>query len=379
MWLGIVIHAAANHLAITTTLPWRDSETSIIADLLSLIIHAFRMPLFFIISGLLLALMIKKYGPAETLKRRLRRLALPFIVFWPIIFILTVLLIAAFINVMNTGKIELSIAPLMHPEDHNVKIHTLHLWFLYYLIWLSIIASIMPKVLRMLFKRRSQKIMQALTHKIFEAIAGSIFGVFILALPSASISTGYKNGIIQPDGSLMINIIELLHHGIFFLFGYLLYHSYNSLNSRYSRYYKRYLIIAIVSTIGYLSFIASKSILNLSETLFNFASGYYYNCLAWLWSFAFLGLFSRYLSLPNKLLGYMAESAYWVYLIHMLGTIGFGVLLSQVHLGAIPKMLVNIILTSIFCITTYQLFVRHSFIGIFLNGKNNIPNHTREP
>ncbi|MFP5392460.1 MAG: hypothetical protein ACLGI6_13100, partial [Gammaproteobacteria bacterium] len=51
MWLGIVLHAAVNHITASAPIPWRDSQTSPLADLLMLFIHSFRMPVFFILAG----------------------------------------------------------------------------------------------------------------------------------------------------------------------------------------------------------------------------------------------------------------------------------------------------------------------------------------
>lgn len=34
MWLGIVLHLALNHMKAPTTVPWKDYDTSVIADLI---------------------------------------------------------------------------------------------------------------------------------------------------------------------------------------------------------------------------------------------------------------------------------------------------------------------------------------------------------
>jgi glucan biosynthesis protein C len=92
MWLGIVLHVAINHTTGPSALPWRDSQTTPLADLLLLFIHAFRMPAFFILAGYFVALLIAGRGYPGMLTHRLRRLALPFAIFWPILIVCTTLL-----------------------------------------------------------------------------------------------------------------------------------------------------------------------------------------------------------------------------------------------------------------------------------------------
>jgi hypothetical protein len=52
MWLGVVLHVSLNHIVGDSPAPWRDPQTTLIADLLIAFIHAFRMPVFFIFASL---------------------------------------------------------------------------------------------------------------------------------------------------------------------------------------------------------------------------------------------------------------------------------------------------------------------------------------
>jgi glucans biosynthesis protein C len=101
----------------------------------------------------------------------------------------------------------------------------------------------------------------------------------------------------------------------------------------------------------------------------SFWLAYAYNCCTWFWTLGIIGAFTRYFSMQGPILKYLAESSYWVYLVHMLGTIGFGALMCNLALPAVLKMLLNICLTTMICLSTYHLFVRHTFIGRLLNGK----------
>ena len=58
MWLGIVLHVAAIHMVNDSPLPWRDERTTVAAELLTAFIHAFRMPVFFILAGFFVAFLV---------------------------------------------------------------------------------------------------------------------------------------------------------------------------------------------------------------------------------------------------------------------------------------------------------------------------------
>jgi len=58
-----------------------------------------------------------------------------------------------------------------------------------------------------------------------------------------------------------------------------------------------------------------------------FVVAFVYGCASWLWSFALIGAFLRYLPRQNAFLRYLSDSSYCVYLVHMLCTIGSGALL----------------------------------------------------
>jgi glucans biosynthesis protein C len=94
-----------------------------------------------------------------------------------------------------------------------------------------------------------------------------------------------------------------------------------------------------------------------------------YGCTSWLWSFALIGAFVRYLPQQSARLKYLAESSYWAYLVHMLGTIGFGALMFQWPLHALGKMALNMLATTVFCLLSYELLVRGRLIGRLLNGQ----------
>ncbi|MCS7468115.1 acyltransferase family protein [Stieleria sp. ICT_E10.1] len=75
MLLGIVLHAALSF----SPIPWtvKDSQTSEFYSVLFAVVHGFRMPLFFMLSGFFTAMLWRKRGLGGLIKQRLKRIALP--------------------------------------------------------------------------------------------------------------------------------------------------------------------------------------------------------------------------------------------------------------------------------------------------------------
>ena len=76
MLLGIALHAAIPY---APGFPWaiQDSQTSEVFTVLFMIIHGFRMPLFFLISGYFTMMMWRQRGLGALLRQRALRILLP--------------------------------------------------------------------------------------------------------------------------------------------------------------------------------------------------------------------------------------------------------------------------------------------------------------
>ena len=78
MLLGIVLHAS---LAYVPGIPWpvQDSQQTRWLGLLFLVIHGFRMPLFFLVSGYFTAMLWQRRGPMAMLQHRFKRVFVPLV------------------------------------------------------------------------------------------------------------------------------------------------------------------------------------------------------------------------------------------------------------------------------------------------------------
>lgn len=364
MWLGIVLHVAINHTTINATgLPWRDAAQSPVADFLLLFIHAFRMPAFFMLAGFLAAMLVDTRGVGAMFRNRLRRIALPFAVFWPFLLVGMGVLAVAFVHMMTYGTFGLE-PGLMPRRPGSSAFNTMHMWFLYELMWLSTLAAIACAL-----APRLPAVLVRGWHRAWQLLVSRGWGVLLLALPLALAGAGFENGMAANTGSFIPHPPTLLQNGIFFACGWTLYLGRDEALARCARLGWRYLLAGLGAFIIAALLIGYAQKAAVRPQHINAMIAYCYGSVGILWSLALIGLFVRYLPSQNRTLRYLADSSYWVFLVHMLGTIGFGILLYNAPLGAVAKMSLNIVATSAACLLSYHLFVRRSWLGVLLNGR----------
>lgn len=367
MWLGIVLHVAVIHMAGPSLLPWRDNQTTPAADLLVAFIHAFRMPVFFILAGFFVALLIDQRGPTATVKHRLRRLALPFAVFWPPLFLACSVLALLFLHRMARGTwgLDLGLSPTEMNGSQGAP-NTLHLWFLWLLLWLSLLTPLMQMLMHRLVPSTGPTLGRWLA-----AMGRTPWGIAGLAATLAAVGLPYGNGLVRPGNAFFPPWTEWAHSGLFYVFGLVLYAHRQVLLTHYMRRWSWY------AGAGLVLFLASGVVLEkvpaeLRDAMpleARLAFSWAYNATAWCWSFALIGAFSTYLGRPSRTMSYLADSSYWVYLVHLPLTIGFGVLLFGLPWPAGVKMVANILATTALSLVTYHWLVRFTAVGVLLNGR----------
>ncbi len=342
MWLGIVLHVSLNHLTFPTPIPWKDPQTSVVADLLFLLIHSFRMPAFFLLSGFLTAMLLHKRGTEALVRNRLRRLALPFAVFWPILLVGMGFLAKQF---MQDDSLPL--------QGRKLTIGPMHLWFIYYLLMYVLMAAAVGRFIPQPVRRA------------WSALISHWWAIPLLALPLGLAGAFAPAGMVHTNQSFMPNAGALLYYGVFFLMGWAAYADRTAFAARVGRYWPGYLAAGAVFFLAFLGLLGQDKITGGMAPYIALANG----MTALLWSLGVIGLFVRFLPDQNKLLRYLADSSYWVFLVHMLGTIGFGALLYNAPLGAGAKMVINIVATTAACLLSYHFLVRNTWVGRLLNGK----------
>lgn len=366
MWLGIVLHVGAIHMAGPSPLPWRDNRTAPWVDALVAFIHTFRMPVFFILAGFFVALLVHRRGTRAMLVNRLRRLGLPFAVFWLPVFTACVVCALLFMHRVARGSWGLDLALIPVGPSVPTGPNTMHLWFLWMLLWFSVLTA---GVLRL--APRLPPALPRAVHGLLQRLALAWWGFAVLALPLALAGAFYPLGVVVPSGAFVPPPAEWLHNGLFYLLGYTAYARQQALFASFMRRWPLY------AALGLAFFVATGVLVQLlghpprAGFGWPLAIALVYNCASWLWSFALIGAFLHFLQRPYTPLTYLADSSYWVYLVHMPLTIGFGALLYGLPWPTFTKLSLNVLATTAVCLASYHLLVRFTAVGALLNGRRH--------
>lgn len=351
MWLGIVLHVSINHLTFPTPIPWKDPQTSVAADVLFLVIHTFRMPVFFLLSGFLAAMMLEARGADAMLRNRVRRLALPFVIFWPLLLAGMGWLAVKFMALMGGSD------AVLQERAAAMGIGPMHMWFIYYLMMYAAVAAACAAFVPARWQRGWRSIWTTLT--------AHWWAIPLVAIALGAAGAFHPNGMVNINRNFVPDAGALAYYVVFFLFGWTVNATRTVFVERIGRYWGAYLGAGLAGFVAFVLLLEKHRLQGGLEAGIAYANG----VTALLWSLGIIGLFVRFWPHQHAALRYVADSSYWVFLVHMLGTIGFGVLLFDAPLGAGAKMAINITATTTVCLLTYHLFVRKTWIGVLLNGR----------
>src|SRR5262249_30771179 len=143
MFLGIYLHVAVAYSPIGGW-PFKQAQLSHGLDFSIALIHVFRMPVFYVMAGFFAALLHERRGFRDAAENRLRRILVPFLVGWAILFPLVEFLAVG-------GRRGWPAAAEWIASGAFLKhAHPLHLWFLEYLLVLYALAAVAVPLLALL-------------------------------------------------------------------------------------------------------------------------------------------------------------------------------------------------------------------------------------
>lgn len=133
MLLGIVLHGAQMYMTMELGFDYYiDPVLSPLMDGILIVINTFRMPLFFLLSGFFTAMLFSRRQLGGMIDNRLRRIALPMLVFLPPLSLVLSIQWIVGTNLLEVGELSLDTSLLKYP--YLLWNNTHHLWFLYYLL-----------------------------------------------------------------------------------------------------------------------------------------------------------------------------------------------------------------------------------------------------
>ena len=368
--LGIVFHASLSFVPVFFGWAVMDISTSSIVASFTLVSHSFRMELFFLIAGFFSHMTFHRGGAGTCIRSRLTRIALPFVAGW---FLLRPLIVSSWIMGGESMRGEVDVlnslwVGLQMLEQLPTGLFTgSHLWFLHYLLLVSTVVLAVRALLSLTSGLHSHSTRWA--DSMVAWIANSRFSWLVLSLPTAA-CLWYMSawGMDTPDSSLVPHLPVLIVFGGFFSFGWLL-HRQQELIECFARLTLGRIVLCIASvgiTLALSGYQTDMGHPNPAPIRAVFSLSY----AMMMWSLVALsiGVFKRLFDAPNKVIRYVADSSYWLYLIHLPIVVWLQVAVAELSFHWSLKLMAISLLTVGISLILYDLFVRTTWIGKTLNG-----------
>lgn len=354
MLAGVGFHAAFAYSPLMNPLwPAADAGSSVLVDFGLWFLHLFRMPLFFLVAGYFAALLVAKRGMAGLFRNRLARVLLPLVLFAP-----PLLVGMSWLTEWAAGFVENAPPALLWIRAYIAEHGTMpfspgwaHLWFLFYLLLFTVMVWV---VATLEFGRVGRWFAS-------RPVAAQVFGLPLLLAPALALV-----GTPWPAPEFFVpSLWALVFFGLYFGCGYQLFHQGELLERL--RPWGTGLLIGAISAYAVLfwltdGFVArSTGWARLVPVLLEACAGF------WMTFWCLLGG-KRWLDTSNAILRWLADSSYWVYLVHLplLLAIQYPLLDLPMHWTA--KFVVSVGATLLLSFASYQLLVRHTVLGRLLNG-----------
>lgn len=371
MLLGIVLHSAMLYLASppqAMPLP-TDRNSSEVFDVLFDLIHSFRMPIFFLVAGFFAALMVNRRGIQATWRNRVSRILWPLLAALLVILPLTAWLTLSFWVDARFGSRSLmpdlqSILALGAETKEKIGPRAehpsmAHLWFLYYLCMFYALIPLCQWALQ-----KTAHLQARIQHFFSQPSAAVVFALWtaltLWPYQGAQVHEGFFYFIPHPP--------SLLYYGAFFVLGYA-FHAYQGFLQATVRYMRWAWVLA--AALFPLSLMASSADtdaggenawLHLTAVLLN-------GLCTWAFIYGFFGAAQRFFDRLSRSIDYAAQSAYWVYLVHLPLIMLAGWFLLAFDAPALFKFVLVCMWAAALAFASFHYVVQNSWLAMFLYGR----------
>lgn len=366
--LGVVLHATLSYFPMPIWL-FPDDQTSPAAGVLFFAIHTFRMTTFFLIAGLFAHLLLARKGSWAFIRNRLARIANPLFGMWWVVFPAVIAVIVWKAAIDNGGTI-----PTGGPPPPPLTLETfplLHLWFL----WVLLLFYAVMLVVRFAFKRidRDGRLARGV-----DRFTGLLIGPWTPALLAAPLALAFwltPNwipflGIPTPDVGFVPNPVAVTAFGMAFGLGILLDRR-RDLLVRIEKLWPLFTVVAIGTCAGAMVLAGGPvpTLKPVTDPATKAAAACLYAFTVFTSTFAVTTLALRFASGHSAIRRYLSDASYWIYLIHMPLVMAGQVLMLDKPWPWFVKLTVVVVGVMGISLLSYELLVRHTFIGKGLNGR----------
>jgi len=376
--LGVVFHASLSFSPYFMGWAVQDVSTGQLVTDFFLVSHSFRMELFFLLAGFFSHGLLQRQGLGGFLRSRAVRLGVPFTVGW---FILQPLIVSGWI---------MGAASLRGDYDYWAGIRggfaTLrqlpaglftgsHLWFLYYLLlvtglWLVLRLAVVA-VTRALGGEPALARLRSRLDAAAGWLARSDWGLPLQVLPTAAALWGMRFwGMDTPDQSLRLHLPVLAVYGGFFALGWVFGRQSPETIAAFGRItVSRVLLLAasLIASLKLNGIQTDPGHPHFTAAHVGFVLGY--ATLMWTLVSLTLGVFRKICSQSRPVIRYVADSSYWMYLVHLPVVVWLQVAVAEVPVHWSLKLGFVSAATVALALLTYDLFVRSTWLGQILNGR----------
>jgi glucan biosynthesis protein C len=379
MMLGVWLHMAMPY---TQGLPkgfWpADEQDNALVSVSVLVIHSWRMELFFLLSGFFTVMIVIRRGVRSTASQRTKRIVFPFLLAMVTLGTVCSAIWGAGYAQMFGGNtadwVRGWVLGGFGIGQGAVPGRLWHLWFLYTLMYLIAIGLVGHAV----FARVLAPFNSAVS-RFFGWGVRSWFGPFVLAIPVGLmlIMIGRLNGP-DPATTLVPDVRSILYYALPFFAGWFLYASRDSIGVLAKRFWWP---LTIATAIAFP--LHAWSLTQVSEQFGDYPSGITpllitaclsRGLLTVSFSLMLIGLCTRLLSAPgprlSRCIRYVSDSAYWVYLAHMPLVAAMSLwIFDPLQWHPLLEMLTGVTAAMLLLMGSYALCIRYTPIGTLLNGK----------
>ena len=354
MMLGIVLHAALAYFLADEGADYgafwpQDDQQSPFSWIIFAFIHSWRMPTFFLLAGFFAHLVLDRRGDGYFIGDRLNRILLPLIIFG--------LIMAAIIPSIWDSALRREfylVTPLEIPPAIG------HLWFIYHLVYLYVILVAARRI-------ASKKPRPLQIGRMLLAVFVNRWHVPLIILFSV-ITIGRFTENVEDYLLWPIGAWDFMYSLVPFLIGYGLYKRREIVNSLAST--SSTVSLLSVATVAFavqlvLTVVTSADATEVWGLLLILTQSTATVC----YTFGLIGLFQLAFSTHSSWVRWVADSSYWVYIMHLPVVLVIGTLMFELPWPADLKFIIVCVITGALGFATYWAFIRYTFIGTMLNGK----------
>jgi len=347
MTLGIVLHSAN----VFTDTQWaiQNNQTSEFFSYLVDLIHAFRMPAFFIVSGFFCHMTLSRYGSKLFLSTRIPRILIPLLV------------VAISLNTLQNWI-------LSDYHETDFTIFTIeywlqgkwisHLWFLncliYYFFTAALLHTFIPKTL-------------TYSSDLLSRLMLSSNGLYLFIAPVVTLiflKVSYQIPEF-PFNAYNLCIAESIKYAPFFIFGSLLGYNRNLMHD----FIKTKAIFTIITALFFIAYIFIPTDKTSTHYIFDL---YIHSLIPWILCVLCFKFFNRFFNKESGFFSYLSEASYTIYLFHQFFVIAYGIVLINTELNIILKFIILISTTFISTHIIHKYFIlKFDTARYMFNGKKN--------